>query len=93
MSIKDAREKIARVLLEKQLEERDKLEGPYERALGKLAIRFSLLHFTLEMFSWEMWGIKGTLASILTRDLTTNHLLEKLREGAKHTMLSEVDRN
>lgn len=65
-----------------QLEAQDKLEGPYERALGKLSIRFSLLHLTLEQFSWDVWGVNVPLASIITKNLTTKHLVEKLRTSA-----------
>lgn len=65
-----------------ELEAQDKLEGPYERALGKLSIRFSLLHLTLEQFSWDVWGVYTALASILTKDLPTKHLVEKLRASA-----------
>jgi len=39
------KEAIAR--LEREIEERNRLTAPYERALGKLSIRFSLLHLVL----------------------------------------------
>jgi hypothetical protein len=81
---------IAAVLV--QLEAQDKLEGPYEKALGKLSIRFSLLHLTLEQFSWDVWGVKAPLASIITKDLTTKHLVEKLRASADIVIIPKEER-
>ena len=78
--------------LEAQLEAQDTLEGRYERALGKLSIRFSLLHLTLEQFSWDLWGVNAPLASILTKDLTTKHLVEKLRASADIVIIRKEER-
>lgn len=92
MSQDDPKEAVTRALIEKQLEEQEKLERSYERAIGKLAIRFSLLHFLLELFSWEVWNQNPALGRILTKDLPTKHLIEKLRSSAKHRILKESDR-
>lgn len=72
-------------------EMQEKLEAPYEKALGKLIIRFSLLHVTLEQYSWHLWGIKGRSA-LVTRDLPTTHLVEKLRSTAQSVIPWEKDR-
>jgi hypothetical protein len=82
------REVIVRTLVEKEFEAHDKLVASYERALGKLAIRFSLLHFVLEQLCWEIWGMEGRLALIMPADLPTKHLVEKLKQGAEHRMHS-----
>ena len=57
--------------LKRQREEQDRLNAPYERALGKLSIRFSLLHSLLEGFCWEVWGMNPHVAAIITKDLPT----------------------
>ena len=92
MSNDPNRKAIEDALLARFLDERDKIESAYERALGKLAIRFSLLHFTLEQFCWDMWGIKDRLALIMTGDLPTKHLVEKMRQGATCRIHSTKDR-
>lgn len=56
--------------------------GAYREAIGKLSIDFSLLHFILERMSWGVWGLEETLGSILTKDLRTSHLAEKLLASA-----------
>jgi hypothetical protein len=45
------------------------IQAQYQRALGSLAINFSLLHFELEMFSWDVFGIDHQTGQILTKDL------------------------
>jgi hypothetical protein len=42
---KDAKTKVAKALVERFLEVRSAMEVAYERVLGKLAIRVSLLRF------------------------------------------------
>ncbi|OAI46589.1 hypothetical protein AYO43_06070 [Nitrospira sp. SCGC AG-212-E16] len=32
----------------------------------------------LEKISWELWGLDPTVGSIITKDLRTTHLVEKL---------------
>jgi len=36
----------------------------YQRALGRLTIHFSLLHFVLERLSWKLWGLSVRSRSI-----------------------------
>ena len=55
----------------------------YERALGRLAIRFSLLHVLLEYFAWETWGLHPEFSHILTKDLPFKQLVGKLRVSIK----------
>lgn len=51
----------------------------YERALGRLAINFSLLHKVAEAFAWQTWGIHEEFSQILTKDLPFKQLVIKLR--------------
>jgi hypothetical protein len=92
MSKDKSREAIMVALMQRHLEAQEKLEGPYEKALGKLAIRFSLLHFLLERFGWEVWNLNGHLALIITKDLPISHLAEKLRASAEHVIPRHDDR-
>jgi hypothetical protein len=85
-------EAVALALVQKQLDEQDKLKGPYEKALGRLSIRFSLLHVTLEQFSWEVWGVEPRFGSIITKDLRTSHLVEKLIASTDLAVVWEKDR-
>lgn len=85
-------EAVALALVQQRLDEQDKLEGPYEKALGRLSIRFSLLHVILEQFSWEVWGIESRIGSIITKDLRTSHLVEKLSASTDLAVLWEKDR-
>lgn len=55
---------------------------PYEAALGKLTIEFSWLHFALERFGWKLWKLRPVDGMVLTKDLPTKHLVEKLRQSA-----------
>jgi len=86
----DARTQVADALVERLLEARPAIEVAYERALGKLAIRFSLLHFFLERFGWVGWGVQEHIGKILTSNLPITHLVEKLRDSAE-TILSRED--
>lgn len=76
-------DKEAIAKFEREFEERDRFNALYERALGKLSIRFSLLHTLVEEFSWRIWGINSDLGAILTKDLPTKQLLKKLRDSAR----------
>jgi hypothetical protein len=82
------KEAIAR--LGKEVEERTRLTAPYERALGKLSIRFSLLHSLVEEFSWRIWGLNNDVGAILTKDLPTKQLVKKLRDSAKLVFAKEA---
>jgi hypothetical protein len=44
----DGKQKIARILLNKKLHAHPNPREAYQKALGKLTINFSLLHFLLE---------------------------------------------
>lgn len=96
MSKDKARESITEALTERELrrafEAQEKLEAPYERALGKLTIRFSLLHFFLERFSWEAWNLNTSAGSIVTKDLRISHLAEKLEASPRHVLPNLDDR-
>ena len=91
MSKDKPREAVVEALMRLHLEAQGKLEASYEKALGRLAIRFSLLHVSLEQYVWDLWGIKGRLALIITRDLPTSHLVEKLRSSAQLVMPRKKD--
>ena len=65
------------------------LERGYERALGRLAISFSLLHYLLERIGWAFWGLHPEFAQILTKDLPIKHLAEKLRASMKEIELDD----
>jgi len=86
------REAIAEAMIQRQLEALERLEGPYERALGKLAMRFSLLHVVLERFSWQAWNLNPSSGSVLTNDLRATHLVEKLEATAKDVIPRIDDR-
>ncbi len=77
--------------LHKQVETQDRLDAPYERALGKLSIRFSLLHSLLEQFGWEIWSMNAHLAPILTRDFPTKQLVKKLRDSSEFVIPKEEE--
>lgn len=64
----------------------------YERALGRLTIRFSWLHLFLESFGWRVWRLQPDSCSIVTKDLQTKHLVVKLRETAKYAIPQDADR-
>lgn len=87
---KITKEEIA--ALEKRVETQNRLNEPYERALGKLSIRFSLLHSILEQFGWDLWGMDAHAASILTKDLPTKQLVKKLRDSVRLVNCKEEDR-
>jgi hypothetical protein len=70
----------------------DGFEGPYETALGKLTIRFSRLHFLLEIFGWKVWKLDPTVGTTLTKDLQMKHLIEKLRQSVDLAMTEATDR-
>ncbi len=55
-------------------------EAEYERALGRLTIIFSQLHFFLESFGWKVWRLGSIFGSILTGDLPIKQLVAKFRE-------------
>lgn len=65
--------------------------APYEAALGKLTIRFSSLHFLLEAFAWKLWKVEPSTGMILTKDLPTKHLVEKLRQSADRAIPKAAD--
>lgn len=92
MSKDKGREAIAEAMIQRQLEALERLEGPYEKALGKLAMRFSLLHVVLERFSWEAWNLSPSSGSVLTKDLRVTHLVEKLEASAKDLIPNIDDR-
>lgn len=77
------------------------VRAAYQRALGSLAINFSLLHFYLEMFSWEVFAVDHQAGQILTKDLPTSKLVQKFRsccnyrtiKPAERTELSELLKN
>lgn len=74
------KEAISKV--EKDLE-RKKLTVRYERALGQMSIRFSLLHSLLEELGWKVWGLNKRVGPILTKDLPTKQLVKKIRDSTK----------
>ena len=86
MSKDKGREAIAGLLTQRQLEVLNRLKRQYERALGKLAMRFSLLHVTLEWFSWKAWNLNPRSGRILTKDLRVTHLAEKLEKTAEYVI-------
>ena len=73
-----------------EVKEHHRLNAPYERALGRLSIRFSLLHALLEQFSWKIWGLNERVGTILTKDLPTKHLVKKIRDSAELLAKDEI---
>lgn len=69
----------------------NRIEAPYEAALGKLTIRFSWLHFVLEVFGWKLWKLEPGAGMVLTKDLQTKHLIEKLRQSADFAIPKAAD--
>lgn len=95
MSKDKPREAVAGALARLHLEAGEKLEepyAPYERALGVLSIRFSLLHSLLEQLAWEVWGMNMHVAAIITKDLPTKHLVNKLRDTTKLVIFTKEGR-
>ena len=92
MSKNKPRQTVAAALIQQRLQEQERLQAPYERALGKLSMEFSLLHILLEQFSWGVWNLHGPLGLILTKDLPVTHLVEKLRSSIEHVILRQDDR-
>ena len=72
--------------------EHKRIEGSYEKALGALVIRFSLLTFLLEHFSREVFAISPKTADVLLSNIPLTLLIDKLRACTKHRMLRERDR-
>ncbi|MGE3486673.1 MAG: hypothetical protein AB7L09_18290 [Nitrospira sp.] len=68
------------------------LEEEYEKALGRLTMRFSWLHLFLESFGWLAWKLHPDIRLTVTRDFQTKHLVAKLRETAKFTIPQDADR-
>lgn len=69
MSEDHRRKAVAAALTLAKLDASQKVAAPYQKALGKLTMEFSLLHFSLERFSWEVWNLTEPMAQILTKDL------------------------
>ena len=65
--------------------------GPYEEALGKLTIGFSWLHFQLEAFAWKLWKLELSTGTVITKDLQTKHLVEKLQQSAGRAIPKAAD--
>jgi hypothetical protein len=53
----------------------------YERALGQMSIRFSLLHAVLEELGWKIWGLNKQVGPILTKNLPIKQLVKKIRDS------------
>ena len=68
-------------------------EQAYERALGRLARYFSILHYVLERFSWRIWRLRTEFAHILTKDLPIKQLSEKVRASFKEIELDQKIQN
>ncbi len=64
----------------------------YQKALGSLAMNFSLLHFQLEMFSWDVFDVDHQTGQILTKDLPTSKLIEKLQSCCKRRAIPPEQR-
>lgn len=79
-------------MIQRQLEALAKLQVSYERALGKLAMRFSLLHVMVEQFSWQAWNLSPSSGAVLTKDLPFTRLVEKLEESSKNVIPRSDDR-
>lgn len=68
------------------------MRAAYQKALGSLAMNFSLLHFQLEMFSWEAFKVDHETGQILTKDLPTSKLIEKLQSCCEHRAIPQEQR-
>jgi len=69
------------------------VEESYQKALGALVIRFSLLHYLLESFSREVFGMSIQTATIVLKDLPFTGLIERLRKCTRHRMWRKSDQN
>src|SRR5437016_8535821 len=67
------------------------LQTQYEEVLGRLAIRFSLLHVILEHFAWTTWGLHQEFTHILTKDLPFGRLIEMLLDSIKELELEDEE--
>jgi hypothetical protein len=88
MSKKD-QESLKDILVNKEFYGHPDIEAAYQRALGKLTMHFSLLHFLLERMSWTLWGLNDQTGHILTKDLRVSHLAEKLIASADYAVLDK----
>ncbi len=88
----DAKRKVADALMEAAIGDKG-IRAAYQKALGSLAINFSLLHFTLEMFSWEVFAVDHQTGQILTKDLPTTKLIQKLRSSCGHRAIKPTERH
>lgn len=85
------RKQIVDALVDAAIE--DKRTGAaYQKALGSLAMNFSLLHFQLEMFSWDVFDVDHQAGQILTKDLPTSKLIEKLQSCCKRWAIPSEQR-
>lgn len=64
----------------------------YQKAIGSVAMNFSLLHFHLEMFSWDVFAVDHQTGRILTTDLPTTKLIEKLQSCCKRRAIPPEQR-
>ncbi len=51
----------------------------YELRIGRVATTFELLHNVVERFAWNTWGLNEEAGLVITKDLPTKHLVEKLK--------------
>lgn len=68
------------------------LRVAYQKALGSLAMNFSLLHFQVEIFSWEVFQVDHQTGQILTKDLPTSKLIEKLESCCNRRAIPQDQR-
>lgn len=85
------RKEIVEALIEAAIGDKG-IRAAYQRALGSLAINFSLLHSYLEMFSWEVFAVDRQVGQILTKDLPTSKLIQKLRACCDCRTIKPKDR-
>ncbi len=92
MGREENKKAIAAALTKVKLQEGQKVTASYQKALGKLTMDLSFLHFALERFGWVIWNLNGPMAQILTKDLQLKALATKLRASTDHAISEKEDR-
>jgi hypothetical protein len=59
------------------------VQKKYESRIGRIAMVFPLIHAVLERHSWLLWGLEPEFGRIVTKDLPTKHLVEKIRASLR----------
>ena len=53
----------------------------YESRIGRIAMVFPLINIVLQRYAWLLWGLEPEFGRIVTKGLTTDRLVEKIRSS------------